>query len=115
MRRRWDGAEMDLNKARSDLMVMNDSMCVASNNVGIVIDARFLFTPSKTPPLVSSSPPPKALTKQRNRAILRSHRLRRLSSILSSLLSRSRRLSSTGPQISNPQQIGVSATKIYRG
>ncbi|KAK9169948.1 hypothetical protein Syun_002088 [Stephania yunnanensis] len=64
---------------------------------------RFLFTPSKTP-LVSSSPPPKALTKQRNCAI-RSHRLRRLSSILSSLLSGRVVSPVTGPQISNPQQI----------
>ncbi|KAK9161694.1 hypothetical protein Syun_008035 [Stephania yunnanensis] len=60
--------------------------------------------PPPKPPLVSSSPPPKALTKQRNRAI-RSHRLRRLSSILSSLLSGRAVSSMTGPQISNPQQI----------
>ncbi|KAK9152219.1 hypothetical protein Syun_010528 [Stephania yunnanensis] len=34
--------ERNMNKARSDIIVMNGSLCVASNSVGIVIDARSL-------------------------------------------------------------------------
>ncbi|KAK9087009.1 hypothetical protein Syun_029403 [Stephania yunnanensis] len=58
--------------------------------------------PSSRPP--HHRKPPKALTKQTHRAI-RSHRLRRLSSILSSLLSGRAVSPVTGPQISNPRQI----------
>ncbi|KAK9161006.1 hypothetical protein Syun_007347 [Stephania yunnanensis] len=72
------------------------------------------ITPSKTPPRLvlpttESRLNPKALTKQTQRAI-RSHRLRRLSSILSSLLSGRAVSPGHRPQISNPQQIGVSAS-----